>query len=232
MSWLMAAVYDGVMHAAETRCLAAWRSDLLRGVAGEVLEVGAGTGANLPHYPSSVARLVLAEPDRHMRRRLVSRQGRTGGPATGGAMPVEITDAGLPGLPMADASFDVIVGTLVFCSVRDPYAALADVFRVLRPGGRLVFLEHVAADEGSTRLAWQRRVEPVWTRVAGNCHLTRRTEGAIRAAGFAIERIHRDEMPKASPLVRATIRGVARKPAPGTAPCALPHAVAGHPSVS
>lgn len=194
------------MRAAEAACLFEWRAELLRDVEGEVLEVGVGTGANLPHYPMAVKRLVLAEPDRHMRRRLHVRCGSSGFPEA------EVSDASLHGLPMPDASFDAIVSTLVLCSASDLHVALAEVFRVLRPGGRFLFLEHVAADHNPTRLKWQRRVEPVWKRVAGNCHLTRRTEQAILAAGFQIERIKRESMRKAMPLARPSIRGAARKP--------------------
>ena len=113
---------------------------------------------------------------------------------------------------MPDASFDAVVCTLVLCSVQDVQVALTEIFRVLRPGGRLLFVEHVAARQHSTRLAWQRRLEPIWKRVAGNCHLTRDTEQAIRAVGFQFERIERESMRKAMPLIRPCIRGAARKP--------------------
>ena len=206
MSWFVAAVYDRWMRAAEAACLVQWRAELLRDLEGEVLEVGAGTGANLPHYRKTIKRLVLAEPDRHMRRRLEMRCGASGFPRA------EISDASLDGLPMPDAAFDGVVSMLVLCSVPDLQAALAEVFRVLRPGGLFLFLEHVAADQNPTRLKWQGRVEPVWKRVAGNCHLTRQTEQAIVASGFQIERIKHESMRKAMPLARPSIRGAARKP--------------------
>jgi ubiquinone/menaquinone biosynthesis C-methylase UbiE len=206
MSWLVAAVYDRWMRAVEAACLFQWRAELLRDLEGVVLEVGVGTGASLPHYPKTVKRLVLAEPDQHMRRRLQVRCGFSNVPQA------EISEASLPDLPIPDASFDAVVSMLVLCSVADLDAALAEVFRVLKPGGRFLFLEHVAADHNPTRLKWQRRVEPVWKRVAGNCHLTRRTEKAILAAGFQIERIERESMRKAMPLARPSIRGAARKP--------------------
>jgi ubiquinone/menaquinone biosynthesis C-methylase UbiE len=195
------------MRAVETACLFQWRAELLRDLEGEVLEVGVGTGANLPHYPKTVKRLVLAEPDYHMRRKLQVRCGSSDVPQA------EVSEASLPGLPMSDASFDAVVSTLVLCSVADLNAALADIFRVLRPSGRFLFLEHVAADHNSTRLKWQRRVDPVWKWLAGNCHLARPTEQAILAAGFQIERIRRESMRKAMPLARPSIRGAARKPA-------------------
>jgi ubiquinone/menaquinone biosynthesis C-methylase UbiE len=205
MSWLMAALYDRFMRQSEAACLDRWRAELLRDLSGNVLEIGAGTGATLAHYPRAVTRLVLCEPDRHMRRRLelrsaALRPGRT-----------EVADCSIDALPMPAESFDAVVSSLVLCSVPDQRAALAEVHRVLKPGGRLVFLEHVAADGNPRRLKWQRRVEPVWKHLMGNCHLTRRTEAAIAAAGFRIERIERESIRKAMPLVRPSVRGVARK---------------------
>lgn len=214
MSWLMASVYDRMLRGSEAACLARWRAELLSDLDGDVLEVGAGTGANLPHYSPRVAHLVLAEPDPHMRRRLRDAVRRAE------LAHAEVSDASLGALPMASASFDAVVSTLVLCSVPDQQTALADVYRVLRPGGRFVFLEHVAAETNPGRLRWQRRVEPLWRRLAGNCHLTRRTEEAVLAAGFTIERIQRESIRKAMPLVRPSIRGVARKPLQPSPPVA------------
>ena len=206
VAWFVAAVYDRWMRVTEVACLGQWRRELLRDLEGEVLEVGAGTGAMLPYYPMTVTRLVLAEPDRYMRRRLEMKRG------TSAFKRLELSDASLDGLPMPDESFDAVVCMLVLCSVQDMHAALAEIFRVLRPGGRLLFVEHVAARQHSTRLAWQRRLEPLWKRVAGNCHLTRDTEAAIHRVGFQIERIERESMRKAMPFIRPCIRGAARKP--------------------
>lgn len=194
------------MRGVETACLARWRAELLHDLSGDVLEVGAGTGANLPYYPRTITRLVLSEPDRHMRARLAKKRAASAFPHA------EISDASLDQLPMPDASFDSVVSTLVLCSVTDLQRALAETLRVLRPGGRYLFLEHVAATQHPSRRAWQRRVESIWKHIAGNCHLTRDTERAIRTAGFQIETIKRESMRKAMPLVRPTIRGVARKP--------------------
>ena len=202
----MAALYDRAMHGVEEASLTRWRTDLLRDLSGDVLEIGAGTGANLPLYPPAVRRLVLVEPDPHMRRRLVHRH-----PVDAPAL--EIRPERLETLNLPAASFDAVVATLVVCSVPDQAAALRHVRALLRPGGRLVFLEHVAAEEDAGAAKWQRRLDPLWRRVAGGCHLTRRTEAAIREAGFTLERIEREPMRKAPRLVRATIRGVARRPA-------------------
>jgi ubiquinone/menaquinone biosynthesis C-methylase UbiE len=189
------------MREAERECLAAWRTDLLGELSGAVLEVGAGTGANLAHYPDAVDRLVLCEPDAAMRRRIDRSDPR-----------VELSDASAERLPFDDASFDAVVCTLVLCSVTDPAAAIAEVARVLAPGGRFVFLEHVAAEGNPGRLAWQRRIEPVWKRLMGNCHLTRPTADLIEAGGLVLSRVERESMRKAMPIVRPTVRGVARKP--------------------
>ncbi len=208
MSWFVANIYDRFMAGSEEACLSAWRRQLLDDLSGNVLEVGAGTGINLEHYPSSVVRLVLAEPDPHMRRQLSSRIAGHGRPG------VELSAGSLEELPLPDASFDAVVATLVLCSVHDPRRALSEIHRVLRPGGRFAFLEHVAAENNPGRLVWQHRIEPVWRRVAGNCHTTRRTADDITHAGFELEWIERESVRKALPWVRPSIRGVARRPSP------------------
>jgi ubiquinone/menaquinone biosynthesis C-methylase UbiE len=200
---MMAAMYDWAMQGTEDACLREWRAGLVGDLKGEVLEVGAGTGLNLPLYPATVTRLVMSEPDPHMRHKLAQKA------ATETAGHVEVSDATLDGLPMPAESFDAVVATLVLCSVPDLDSAVAEIHRVLRPGGRFVFLEHVAAEDRPRRLKWQQRVEPFWKWFAGNCHLTRSTEAAIVAAGFELEEIERESMRKALPLVRPTIRGVA-----------------------
>lgn len=205
MGRMMAALYDRMMQGTEEACLGEWRTGLVGELRGEVLEVGAGTGLNLPLYPASVTRLVMSEPDPHMRLKLARKAASAPGPR------VEVTDASLEELPVPADSFDVVVATLVLCSVPDLDQALAEIYRVLRPGGKFVFLEHVAAEDRPRRLKWQHRVEPFWKWFAGNCHLTRRTEAAIAAAGFEIDEIARESMRKAWSLVRPTIRGVAIK---------------------
>ncbi len=205
MSWLMSALYDRFMRQSEQACLERWRGELLHELSGSVLEVGAGTGATLAHYPASVSRLVLCEPDPHMRRKLQARV------AALAPQRARVADCPAQVLGFPDGSFDAVVSSLVLCSVPDQGAALAEIRRVLKPGGRLVFLEHVAADGNPPRLKWQKRLEPVWKRLMDNCHLTRRTEAAIAASGFRIERVQRESIRKAMPLVRPSIRGVAVK---------------------
>jgi len=205
MSWLSAHLYDWFTRGSEEACLSAWRAELLSKVGGSVLEVGAGTGANLRYYPSKVTRLVLSEPDFHMRQVLRKR------PAPNGLGPIELFDCAAEDLFFPDSSFDFVVSTLVLCSVRSLERSIAEIRRVLKPGGALVFLEHVAAEDRPARLRWQQRLEPFWRRLMGNCHLTRRTATAIANEGFEIETLARESIRKASPIVRPSVRGVARK---------------------
>lgn len=205
MSWLLAPIYDPFMRSAEEACLRDWRRALLAEAEGEVLDVGAGTGANLPFYPPSVEHVVAAEPDPGMAKRLRTKL------AASRDRRVEVFDAGAERMPFADASFDTVVSTLVLCTVPDADAALAEIRRVLRPGGKLLFIEHVAADDRPSRLRWQERVEPIWKHLAGGCHLTRRTDQAIERAGFEIQRLERESMRKAMVLARTSVRGVARR---------------------
>ena len=220
MGWLFAAAYDPFMRRSERACLAEWRRELLAGTAGSVLEVGAGTGANLPYYPQAVERLVLTDADPHMLARLeralggasgASGAGATGATgATGGGARERLERAAADRLPFPDRSFDFVVGTLLLCSVAEPAAVLAEIRRVLRPVGAFVFLEHVAAEDRPDRLAWHRRIDPIWSRLAEGCRLTRRTEATIAEAGFSFESLTRGSMRKALPFLRPTIRGVAR----------------------
>jgi len=203
MGRLMAHFYDRVMASSEAACLSAWRSELLADVGGRILEVGAGTGVNLSHYPPTVRHMVMSEPDPHMRSQLESRL------ASESSASVDISDGSLASLPFPDGEFDVVTCMLVLCSVPDLHLAIDEMRRVLAPGGRLVFMEHVAAENRPDRLKWQQRLEPLWKRISGNCHLTRRTEQAILDGGFHMDRIKRESMRKAIPVTRPTIRGVA-----------------------
>ena len=205
MSRLSAAMYDWAMDRADTRRLGKWRRELLTEVTGDVVEIGAGTGVNLLHYAEGVQRLVLFEPNRSMRRRAEGRLERSGRPDT------EVLEGSAEALAVEDASVDVVVSTLVLCSVSDQAVALAEVWRVLRPGGQLIFLEHVAAPEGSTALRWQQRIDHVWPRVALNCHTTRRTDTAIKDAGFEFERLVSESLDTSPPWIRPAVRGVAIK---------------------
>ena len=210
---LFAGVYDRMLAPMEEAGLREWRRALLADLTGTVVEVGAGTGVNLPLYPATVERLVLTDPSPAMLSRLRAaadaphRRRPHPGPGS-----VEVVEAHADALPFDDGEADAVVSTLVLCSVPDPAAVLAEARRVLRPGGRLVFLEHVAAEDHPARLRWQRRLDHVWPHVAGGCHLDRRTGVAIADAGFVLGDVTRESARKASPLVRAMIRGIATSP--------------------
>lgn len=173
-SALFAAAYDAASRHAEEAELAPRRAALLSGLAGTVLDIGAGTGANLPHFPAGCT-VTAVEPDPHMRRRLAAKLNTA-------AANVVVSDSGAEALPAADASVDAVVFTLVLCTVPDPAAALAEARRVLRPDGRLLFLEHVRGSGRHARL--QDRIQPLWSAVAQGCRPNRDTLAALAAAGF------------------------------------------------
>jgi ubiquinone/menaquinone biosynthesis C-methylase UbiE len=205
MSFITAFFYDRVMAKTEEACLRDWRHDLLRQVSGEVLEIGAGTGANIKFYSDRVTRLVLTEPDKHMRKFLEV-------PVNSLRMEtVSVTSGTAEQIEADDESFDYVVTSLVCCSVTDPEACLREIRRVLKPGGSLVFLEHVADATGTTRRRWQNLITPVWKLVMGNCHLNRETEQVIVNEGFDVIQIDRESMRQAPSIVRPTIRGIAKK---------------------
>jgi len=198
---LFAALYDKVSKGSEEAGLRDERRELLATADGATLEIGAGTGLNLEHYPDAVTRLVLAEPDEHMRRRL-DRRAREVYPAA------EIVDASVERLPFPDATFDTVVVTFVLCSVPEQDAALIEVARVLKPSGRLLFLEHVRSDEPSVA-KWQDRVTPLYNLVG--CNPNRDTLAAIEASTLGVETVKHGEVPKAPKFERPLIVGVARR---------------------
>jgi len=204
MSQWMAWIYEWMMAAPEAHCLARWRGELLGGLTGKGLEIGAGTGLNLRHYPAGLE-LTLLEPDAAMRVLLEKRL------AEGGLSGASILTEGAERLPLADESLDFVVSTLVCCTVGDPVGTLAEIHRVLRPGGQLVFMEHVGAPAGTFSRRVQGLVEPVWKLFAGGCHLTRDTGPAIVEAGFESEGWIEAPMCRAPFFVRPTVRGIARK---------------------
>lgn len=202
-----AAIYDRLTAGSEKAGLAAHRQQLLEAVSGRVLEVGGGTGANLPYYANAVQDLVITEPEEPMARRLERKLANSAVKATVVRAPAER-------LPFEDASFDVVVSTLVLCTVEDPAQALKEIRRVLRPGGKLFFLEHVRADEESSFARWQDRLNGVQNRIGHGCHANRRTLENIRTAGFTIERIERDQLKKVPPIIRPLIVGSAQRADP------------------
>ena len=181
------------------------RRELLAGAAGRVIEVGAGHGLNFEHYPDTVAEVVAVEPEAYLRE-------LAGRVAAEAPVPVRVVDGLADRLPADDGEFDAAVASLVLCSVPDQATALAEVHRVLRPGGELRFYEHVVGNtSGLARL--QRLIRPGWKLVAGGCNPDRDTAAGIEAAGFTIERIRRFDFAP-SPVeypVKPRILGIARR---------------------
>ncbi len=204
---LFAAIYNRSLAATEEAGLRARRRDLLSGATGRTLEIGAGTGLNVEHYPAAVTELVLSEPFGPMARRL---RERLSGPERPAA-PTEVVEAPAERLPFPDAHFDTVVATLVLCTVPDPGATLAEATRVLRPGGRLLFLEHVRS--GDPRLARsQDRFERPWAFVGHGCHPNRDTVAAIAASPLELGPVEHGTVPKAPPIVRPLAVGSAVRP--------------------
>lgn len=201
-SKLSARLYEPVLWLGEKTGLARWRKKVIGAASGAVLELGAGTGLNLAHYPAGLERLVLIEPDRHKAKLLAEKE------VPDGVMP-EIVRAPGEMLPFADDTFDTVVVTLVLCTVADPEATAAEIHRVLKPDGRFVFMEHVRSEKPRMgRL--QDRLEKPWMKVADGCHCNRRTVPMLRANGFEVEVLAEQDKFPMPPVARPIVSGVAR----------------------
>jgi ubiquinone/menaquinone biosynthesis C-methylase UbiE len=196
---LFATVYDPIMAGTEAAGLRDRRRALLAGVKGDVLEIGAGTGANLDNYGTGVTTLSLVDPEPAMVRKLEAR-------ARDRAPRPLVLRAPAEDLPFEADSFDVVVSTLVLCTVADQSRALREIRRVLRPGGELRFIEHVRSDE--PRVArWQDRLNGVQRVVGMGCNCNRSTLEAISAAGFTARQVDQGVLAKAPPLMRPLVMG-------------------------
>ena len=197
--WLFAALYDRMLAGTEKAGLRERRARLLASARGSVLEIGAGTGANLPLYGSDVEALTVTEPEAPMARRLAKHLREQSRAA-------QLVEASAEQLPLPDAQFDTVVSTLVLCTVPDPQRALREVWRVLKPGGLLLFIEHVRSEE--PKLAkWQDRLNGLNRIVAHGCNCNRDTLANIKQAGFSIAALEHDQLQKAPPIVRPLIIG-------------------------
>jgi SAM-dependent methyltransferase len=203
-----AAIYDRGLKATEEAGLREMRRELLSRAQGRTVDLGAGTGANLGLFPEAVAELVLVEPDPHMLKQLRAKAGTGGG---------EIVQASAQSLPFADDSFDTAVFTLVLCTVPDPSVALSEAARVLRPGGKLLFVEHVRSRHPDLA-HWQDRLEKPWRFLADGCHCNRDTVGLIEASPFVLEQVEHDRLPKTVPIIKPLARGSATLTQRGSAP--------------
>jgi ubiquinone/menaquinone biosynthesis C-methylase UbiE len=176
--WIVPRLLDLAMR---NRLLDHYRQQTIASARGLVLEVGVGSGVNLPLYGPAVTRVVGLDPSPELLR-LASKR------AADVVIPVSLLRASAEHLPLADAVFDTIVMTWTLCSIPNPMAALTEMRRVLGPGGRLIFVEHGLSPE--IRVArWQHRLTPCWKRISGGCHLDRKTDDLIRVAGFQMDAI-------------------------------------------
>jgi ubiquinone/menaquinone biosynthesis C-methylase UbiE len=198
---LFAAVYDPLSARTEKKFGAELKRELLANARGRVLEIGVGTGLSFAHYPA-VEELVGVDPSEPMLRRARRRAAEL-------ASDVTLVEAPAEALPFEDKSFDTVVSLAVLCTVDDPSRVLQEIRRVLRPGGRLVFLEHVRSSEPGLA-QWQDRLERPWGWIAGGCHPNRRTLDAIEEAGFEVVELERKDLPDIPRLVRPNVLGVAR----------------------
>jgi SAM-dependent methyltransferase len=197
--WVFSALYDRILAGTEDAGLRDRRREVLSAARGRTIDIGAGTGANLGLFPESLGQVVMAEPDPHMAKRLRHKLVESGAQ-------IELVEAGADALPFADNSFDTAVFTLVLCTVPDPKAALAEAARILKPGGRLLFVEHVRAeDPGLSR--WQDRLEGPWKFFADGCRCNRDTVASIEASPLTVEQVEHGELPKSPPLVRPLVWG-------------------------
>jgi SAM-dependent methyltransferase len=201
-----AVVYDPFLWVGERAGLRAQRAELLGRARGCTLEIGSGTGLNLAYYPDDLDDLVLAEPDASMRIRMERRLRRSGRRA-------QVLDSPAEQLPFADDSVDTVVSTLVLCTVDAPDLALREIVRVLRPGGQLLFIEHVRSDS-STLARWQDRLAAPWRGFARGCHCNRATAELLVSFGFRLDAVEASwhAMP---PIMRPLVIGRAQMKSEG-----------------
>jgi ubiquinone/menaquinone biosynthesis C-methylase UbiE len=176
--WILPRLLELAM---QNRLLDRYRHQTIASARGLVLEVGVGSGVNLPLYGSAVTRVIGLDPSPELLR-LASKR------AADVVIPVSLLRASAEDLPVADAVFDIIVMTWTLCSIPNPIAALTEMRRVLRPGGRLFFVEHGLSPEIPVA-RWQRWLTPYWKRISGGCHLDRKADDLIRTAGFQIDAV-------------------------------------------
>jgi len=199
---VFSAMYDPLLWVGERAGMAQRRAALLRRTRGHVLELGAGTGLNLPHYPDDLDELTLTEPAAPMVSKLERRAKKS-------KRDCRVVVAPAEQLPFEDDSFDTVVSTLVLCTVDDPRRSIDEIARVLRPGGQLLFLEHVRSD--SPRLArWQDRLHRPWHAFAAGCNANRATVDLLRESPLEVEAVESDRWSWMPALVHPLAIGNAR----------------------
>jgi ubiquinone/menaquinone biosynthesis C-methylase UbiE len=204
---IFARVYARMSPKMEKSGLAEYREKLLAGLRGHVMEVGAGNGLNFAHYPPEVTGVVAVEPEPHLR--------ELAGAAPRTSVSVDVVDGVADSLPAEDASFDGVVASLMLCSVPNVQIALREMFRVLKPGGELRFLEHVRADTPGLQRVQRVADATVWPFLFGGCHVNRDTAGAIEDAGFEIDSVEHFEFPDLPIAMPASPHIIGRAHRPG-----------------
>ncbi len=185
---LFARAYARIAAHEDARGGAENRDELLAGLSGRVVEVGAGVGSNFEHYPATVTEVIAVEPEPYLRNKAEQAAGAA-------KVPVRVVDGLADALPLEDESVDAGVASLVLCSVPDQSVALAELRRVIKPGGELRFYEHVISNRGSRRTFQRVMDATLWPRIAGGCHMTRDTRAAMEQAGFSVQRSRRFPFP-------------------------------------
>jgi ubiquinone/menaquinone biosynthesis C-methylase UbiE len=198
----MPALYDPFLWIAERAGMSALRQQLLSTAEGRVLELGAGTGLNIAHYPPVVRELVLSEPEPGMAARLRRRSHLS-------QIPTEVVQAGVEELPFDAGSFDTVVCTFVLCTIPDPINALLEARRMLPEGGRVLFLEHVRATDGSALARWQDRMEHPWRAFAAGCRCNQDTVKLFDQAPFRVTRAEPARWRGMPTIVRPVVMGEA-----------------------
>jgi ubiquinone/menaquinone biosynthesis C-methylase UbiE len=186
---LLPRIIDFVMR---QKHLARYRGEVVGEARGRVLEIGIGSGLNLPYYGRDVESVIGLDPSQ----RLLEVAGQRAAKAS---MPVELLLGSATAIPLDDASIDTVVMTWTLCSIPDPQAALAEIRRVLKADGKLLFVEHGLAPEPSVE-RWQNRLTPVWRRIGGGCHLNRKMDALMHAAGFDLPQLSTEYAPGPRPM--------------------------------
>ncbi|WP_405610812.1 class I SAM-dependent methyltransferase [Streptomyces sp. NBC_01511] len=202
--YVFAGMYDRFLKKFEAAGLSQKRAEFIAPAYGRTLELGAGTGLNLPHYPDAVTEMVISEPYPHMVVKLAEKVEELDLTQT-----VQLTVSPAEKIPFPDNSFDTVVAAMILCTVKDPEPVLAEIERVLKPGGQYLFLEHVRNPDPKIARK-QDFIQPGWFLFGNECHCNRPTVETLQASGLKIEELKHDKIPGAAAWIEAMVTGVAK----------------------